>query len=87
MSKKVIREGMDMILMSHSYICCGRGLVTQKKLSNGKVRSQSIDKPNFNNSSEKEFSPQSDSEHYDGNVKVETGQHQNENVKIQCTEV
>ncbi|XP_065916119.1 uncharacterized protein [Dysidea avara] len=72
MSKKVIRE------------------VTSKKtrnLSNGTNQSQSVDKPDCNNFSEKEFSPQSGSEHHDVDIKVEGGQYHNGNIKIQCTDV
>jgi len=64
--------------------------VTSKKtksLSNGTVPLQSIDKPNFSNSSEKEFNPQLGSEHYGSDVKVETGLHHNGSNEIQSTEV
>jgi len=74
----------------HLATLCGCGLVTSKKtrnLSNGTVPSQSIDKPNFSNSSEKEFSPQSDSERYCSDVKVKTGLHHDRSDEIQSTEV
>ncbi|XP_065916123.1 uncharacterized protein [Dysidea avara] len=61
--------------------------VTSKKTSNGTNQSQSVDKPDCNNFSEKDFSPQSGSEHHDVDIKVEDGQYHNGNIKIQCTDV
>ena len=77
---------MDTVYMSHSCIVhCN--LVTSKKTSNGTNQSQSVDKPDCNNFSEKDFSPQSGSEHHDVDIKVEDGQYHNGNIKIQCTDV
>ena len=72
--------------MSHSCIVCCN-LVTSKKTRNLHNGTQSVDKPDYNNFSEKEFNPQPGNEHHDVDIKVEGGQYHNENIKIQCTDV
>ncbi|XP_065916114.1 uncharacterized protein [Dysidea avara] len=61
--------------------------VTSKKTRNLHNGTQSVDKPDYNNFSEKEFNPQPGNEHHDVDIKVEGGQYHNENIKIQCTDV